>query len=96
MRSLAFIDFISKKIMWKNSALFNLKSAFNFNQKSYFYREMKINKLRLIAGLSVLLISMITDHYLNIQDFLSGALKGVAIGILITAFIKNPQKQKTA
>lgn len=74
--------------MWKNQFVFNSGSAFIFNQKPYFYREMEINKLKIIAGLSLLVISMIIDHYFNIPDFVSGALQGLAIGIMILAFFK--------
>lgn len=53
-----------------------------------------MNKFRLIAGLSVLVVSMIFDHHLNVPDFLLRTLEGFAIGIMILAFIKNLQRQK--
>jgi hypothetical protein len=57
---------------------------------------MKINKLGIIAGLAILAISMIINHYFNIPDFISGALQGFAIGIMILAFLKKSRQQKPA
>ena len=58
--------------------------------------RMNMNKAKLGTGLLVFMISIISDHYFKMPDFLTGALEGFAIGIMILAFIKIPPRQKTS
>jgi hypothetical protein len=51
-------------------------------------------KYRLPIGSFILIISLIADHHFTIPDFLSGLLKGFAIGILLTVIIKRPVRVK--
>ena len=53
-----------------------------------------MDKYKIGFALLILVISFIADHYFSVPDFLSGLLKGFAIGILLMVVIKNPRKNK--
>nr|WP_294858587.1 hypothetical protein [uncultured Fluviicola sp.] len=52
---------------------------------------MKTNQasLLVIAGLLVIAASQIVAHYMNLPDFVLGAVTGVGIGLMIVSFLKS-------
>jgi hypothetical protein len=53
-----------------------------------------MDRYKISIGLFILIISLIADHYFTVPDFLSGLLKGFAIGILLMVIIKKPAREK--
>jgi len=53
-----------------------------------------MDRYKISIGLFILSISLIADHYFTVPDFLSGLLKGDAIGILLLIVIKKPHSEK--
>jgi hypothetical protein len=53
------------------------------------------NKLLLLTtiGLTIVALSQIIWHYLELPDFLNGALIGVGLGLMFIAIFKRRKKQ---